>query len=127
MRSFYANQNTRTPLVAAFIQTVAFVLLSLILSPIIGLAGIPLSAALTFTTQAIVLLVIMNRRYPGILHVGNTALRALASAAIAGIVTTVVIKILPLPILVKTFAGILAGGLASLPFIWREVSMLFNM
>ena len=52
VRSFYANQNTRTPLVAAAIQAVSFVLLSLILSPIIGLAGIPLSAALTFTTRS---------------------------------------------------------------------------
>jgi len=127
VRSFYANQNTRTPLVAAFIQTVAFVLLSLILSPIIGLAGIPLSAALTFTTQAIVLLAIMNRRYPGILYVGNTALRALASAILAGVVTTVIFNTLPYPILVKTFDGILAGGMVSLPFIWREVRMLFNM
>jgi putative peptidoglycan lipid II flippase len=127
VRSFYANQDTRTPLVAAFIQTAAFVLLSLILSPIIGLAGIPLSAALTFTTQAIVLLAIMNRRYPGILHVGNTALRAIASAVIAGVVTAFLFTYLPLPILAKTFAGLLAGGLASLPLIWREVRMLLNM
>src|SRR6266545_4502970 len=47
VRSFYANQNTRIPLVAAFIQATVFVVLSLILSSMIGLAGIPLSAALT--------------------------------------------------------------------------------
>lgn len=127
VRSFYANQNTRTPLIAAFIQTIAFVLLSLVLSPIIGLAGIPLSAALTFTTQAIVLLAIMNRRYTGILHIGNTAMRAIGSAAIAGIVTLVVFKFAPLPSVAKTFAGILAGGLACLPLIWREVRLLFNL
>src|SRR5512138_53477 len=67
VRSFYANQNTRTPLVAAFIQAVAFVVLAAILSPVIGLAAIPLSAAVTFTTQAVVLLLILDRRYPGIL------------------------------------------------------------
>ncbi len=111
VRSFYANQNTRTPLVAAFIQAVAFVVLSLILSRIIGLAGIPLSAALTFTTQAIVLLIIMNRRFPGILQVGNTALRAVGSAVIAGIVTLVVITVLPLSTLPKTLGGLLVGGL----------------
>ena len=127
VRSFYANQNTRTPLIAAFIQAVAFVLFSLILSRIIGLAGIPLSAALTFTTEAIVLLTIMNRRYPGILQVGNTALRAIASAVIAGIFTLVVFKFIPLPIVAKTFAGLLIGGLASIPLIWREVRQLFNM
>ena len=127
VRSFYANQNTRTPLIAAFIQTIAFVILSLILTQIIGLAGIPLSAALTFTTQAIVLLTIMNRRYPGLLRVGNTALRGLASAFIAGIVAIVIIKILPFSILLKTLAGLIIGGLAAIPIIWREVRILFNL
>ncbi len=42
VRSFYANQNTRTPLVAAFLQAVAFFLLSLLLRPLVGLEGIPL-------------------------------------------------------------------------------------
>jgi len=63
VRSFYANQNTRTPLVAAFAQAVAFVLLALLLRPVIGLAGIPLAAALTFTTQAVVLLSLLNAAF----------------------------------------------------------------
>jgi putative peptidoglycan lipid II flippase len=127
VRSFYANQNTRTPLVAAFIQAIAFVLFSVIFSRIIGLAGIPLSAALTFTTQAIVLLAILNRRFPGIIHVGNTVIRAFASAIVAGVVTLVVFNYLPLPGVAKTFAGLLMGGAASIPLIGREVRMLFNM
>jgi putative peptidoglycan lipid II flippase len=127
VRSFYANQNTRTPLVAAFIQTIAFVVLSLILSKIIGLAGIPLSAALTFTIQAIVLLTIMSRRFPGVLQIGNTALRAFASAVIAGIVTLVIIKFLPLSSVLKTLAALLIGGLSAIPLIWREVRLLFNL
>jgi len=72
VRSFYANQNTRTPLIAASIQVVAFVILSSILTPIIGLAGIPLSAALTYTTQALILLTILNRRFSGLLSIGST-------------------------------------------------------
>jgi putative peptidoglycan lipid II flippase len=127
VRSFYANQNTRTPLIAAFIQAVSFVILSLILSPIIGLAGIPLSAALTFTTQAIVLLTIMNRKFPGVLHVGNTALRGFASALIAALVAIVFINFLPLSTVLKTLIGLIAGGLAAIPLIWREVSILFNL
>ena len=84
VRSFYANQNTRTPLVAAFLQAFFFVVLSLLLTPVIGLAGIPLSAALTFTTQAFVLLTLLNRRFPGLLRMGSTAWRALLSGAAAG-------------------------------------------
>jgi putative peptidoglycan lipid II flippase len=127
VRSFYANQNTRTPLVAAFIQTIAFIILSLIFSRIMGLAGIPLAAALTFSLQAIVLLTLMSRRFPGILQVGSSALRASASAVIAGIVTLAVIKFLPVSIVLKTLAGLIIGGLAAIPLIWREVRLLFNL
>ncbi|MCJ7434759.1 MAG: murein biosynthesis integral membrane protein MurJ [Anaerolineales bacterium] len=127
VRSFYANQNTRIPLVAAFAQAIAFVVLSLTLLPIIGLAGIPLSAALTFTTQAIVLLVILNRRFPGLLQMGDTAMRALLAAATAGLVSWTVLTFLPFSAILRPFASLLAGGLICLPFIWREIRLLFNL
>ena len=127
VRSFYANQNTRTPLVAAFLQAVAFVFLSIILSPIIGLAGIPLAAAITFTVQAIVLLTLLNRRFPGVLQLRDTGLRAIAAALAAGFVLSSVAAILPGPNLLKALAGLVAGGLAALPFIWREIRLLFSL
>jgi putative peptidoglycan lipid II flippase len=127
VRSFYANQDTRTPLVAAFIQAVAFVVLSLILSPIIGLAGIPLAAALTFTTQAIVLLNIMNHRYPGLLQVGTTVPRSFLAALTASIVILAVIKFLPLSTVPTTLIALVVGGLAILPIIWKEARLLFNL
>jgi putative peptidoglycan lipid II flippase len=127
VRSFYANQNTRTPLVAAFIQVTAFVVLSLILSPMIGLAGIPLSAALTFTTQAIVLLSILNRRYPGILQLGNTAPWSLVAALIAGGVALAVMNLLPLATLPTALAALATGVLAAIPFIWSEIKLLLKL
>ncbi len=127
VRSFYANQNTRTPLVAAFVQAVAFVVLSLVLSPIVGLAGIPLAAALTFTIQAIVLLALLNRRFPGLLQVQWTGLRAIGSAALAGAVASGAVLLLPGPALLKVFVGLMAGGLAAMPLIWREIRLLFNL
>jgi putative peptidoglycan lipid II flippase len=127
VRSFYANQNTRTPLVAAFIQTVTFVLLSLILSLMIGLAGIPLAAALTFTTQAIVLLIILNRRFPGLLQVSTTLPRALIAALMASLVTWAVIAFLPLSTLSTALIALVLGGLAATPIIWKDVRLLFNL
>jgi putative peptidoglycan lipid II flippase len=127
VRSFYANQNTRTPLVAAFIQAVAFVALSLILSPIIGLAGIPLAAALTFTIQAIVLLLLLNRRFPGLLQVQWTGLRAVGAALVAGLVATGMVLWLPGPSLLKVLIGLITGALAAMPIIWRELRLLFNL
>ncbi len=127
VRSFYANQNTRTPLVAAFLQAFFFVILSLLLTPVIGLAGIPLSAALTFTTQALVLLTLLNRRFPGLLHMGSTVWRALLSGIAAGGVALGLLVLLPFPPFLAALAGLAAGGLAALPFIWPEARLLFRL
>ncbi|MEW6092772.1 MAG: lipid II flippase MurJ, partial [Chloroflexota bacterium] len=85
VRSFYANQNTRTPLAAAFAQVVAFVLLAWLLSRWIGLPGIPLAAAITFTTQAVVLLSLLNRKFPGLLDLRGTLPRAVVAALLGGL------------------------------------------
>lgn len=127
VRSFYANQNTRTPLVAAFLQAVAFVLLSIVLSPIVGLAGIPLAAAITFTIQAIGLLVILNRRFPGLLQMHGTAWRAVLSALAAGVVLSAILAFLPVSNVPKALLGLAVAGLAAIPLIWREVRLLFNL
>lgn len=127
VRSFYAYQNTRVPLVAAFIQAVSFVLLSLVLRPLIGLAGIPLAAALTFTTQAVVLLFLLNRRFPGLLGVGNTALRAFLAAILAGLVGYLLMRYLPFSQLVSSLVALPVGAAAALPVIWPEVRALLHL
>jgi len=127
VRSFYANQNTRTPLVAAFAQAVAFILLSFPLRSILGLPGIPLAAALTFTTQAIVLLALLNRKFPGLLDISSTSLRAGAAALLAGLMAVTITHFVPLPKLLSTVLALIMGGLITLPLIWHEVRMLFRL
>lgn len=127
VRAYYANLDTRTPLVAAFAQALAFVVLSLVLSPIIGLAGIPLAAALTFTTQSIVLLSLLNRRFPGLLDLGSTTTRAVGAAALVGVVAFLLLRYLPISAVPAAAAAIAAGAAISLPFILREVRMLFSL
>jgi putative peptidoglycan lipid II flippase len=127
VRSFYANQNTRTPLIAALIQVVAFIILSSILSPIIGLAGIPLSAALTFTTQALILLIILNRQFPGLLKIGSTFPRALIAAVTAGTITLTLMNFLPLSTVPRTILALFVGALIVIPFIWSEIKLLLKL
>ena len=127
VRSFYANQNTRTPLVASALQAVAFVVLAMILSRIIGLAGIPLAAALTFTTQAIILLTILNRRFPGLLQMDKTVVRAIAAASVAGIATASLMHFLPLSSILATLSGLTVGGLIALAIVWPEIRLLFKL
>ena len=127
VRSFYANQSTRIPLVAAFLQAVAFVLVSLLLRPLIGLAGIPLAAALTFTTQAVALLVLLNRRFPGLLQVGNTALRAIGAAILAGVVVFLIVHFLPTSALIASLLALPVGAIVAIPLIWPEIRLLLHL
>ena len=127
VRSFYANQNTRTPLIAAFFQLVVFVILSLALTPVIGLAGIALAAAITFTSQAIVLLTLLNRRFPGLLNVGTTAPRAVASALVSAIAAGVIMQRLPLSPVLATLVALMTGSLVAIPWIWTEIKLFLKL
>jgi putative peptidoglycan lipid II flippase len=127
VRSFYANLNTRTPLVAAALQASSFVVLSVIFAPRIGLAGIPLAAAITFTAQAVVLLSLLNRKFPGLLEMRDTALRALAGAITAGLAVTTFLHYVAPAGLLMTLVSLVIGGLIALPFIWREIRMLMHL
>jgi putative peptidoglycan lipid II flippase len=127
VRGFYANLNTRTPLIAASIQAVSFIVLAFVLSRLFGLAGIPLAAALTFTTQAIVLLCLLGSRFPGLLRVRATAFRAILGASGAAIVATTLLHILPEMGAASALIALLAGALTALPFIWRDARLLMNL
>ncbi|HET6846429.1 MAG TPA: lipid II flippase MurJ [Anaerolineales bacterium] len=127
VRSHYANLDTRTPLIAAFFQVTAFVLLSILLPRWIGLPGIPLAAAITFTTQALILLALMNRRYPGLLDVASTAWRAVLAAAAAGAAGFAALRYLPLGGAAVAMVALLAGAAVAVPIVWRELRMLMRL
>ncbi|MCS7011488.1 MAG: murein biosynthesis integral membrane protein MurJ [Anaerolineales bacterium] len=127
VRSFYANQNTRTPLAAAAIQAVSFVGLAWLLSRLLGLPGIPLAAALTFTGQALVLHALLNRKFPGLLDIRGTWLRALLAALAGGGMVWLMIRFLPLAPLFSALIGLMAGLAVTLPLIWKEIRLLLNL
>jgi len=127
VRSFYAQQNARTPLLAAFLQLIAYLLLAVSLSRIVGHAGLALADTISFTGQALLLLFILNRSYPGVLAVGGTLSRALLGGLVGGGLTFVLLLFLPLPLIPVTLAALGAGGLAVLPFIWTEVKLLVRL
>ncbi len=127
VRSFYANQNTRTPLIAAFAQVLTFVLLSVALSSRIGLAGIPLAASLTFTAQAVILLVLLDRRFPGLLRLGTTPWRTAAAGILGALVMAGALVFLPFSPVLNSLIGMAIGTGAAAPLIWPEVRLLFNL
>ncbi len=102
VRSFYAKQNARTPLLAAFLQAVTYILLAMMLSRLVGHTGLALADTLSFTGQALLLLFLLNRLHPGILRVGDTLLRGGIAAAASGALAYALMRFLPLPALPGT-------------------------
>lgn len=82
VRTHYAKLDTRTPLIAAAVQAISFMALSYLLSMLLGPAGIPLAAALTFTAQALVLLLRLRRQHAGMLMLNGSVWHGLLAGAL---------------------------------------------
>ncbi|MEA4906124.1 MAG: murein biosynthesis integral membrane protein MurJ [Anaerolineaceae bacterium] len=127
-RSFYAQQNAILPLIAAVINVVIYISLGSVLYRVLGAPGISLTDSIAFTSQAVLLLYLLNRRFDEKIRVSATLLRSLAAALLAaGVVAGVVwLSAGRYPLV----AGILAmglGALAALPLVWREVRILVRL
>ncbi|MGD2026769.1 MAG: murein biosynthesis integral membrane protein MurJ [Anaerolineales bacterium] len=132
-RSFYAQQDARTPLLAAFLNAVGYIGIVFLLSNWLGFAGVALANILAFTLEALLLLWWLNRRYPGVTRVANTLVRAGLSSLP---VTAVVFWLVEGPVLSSRSELVQAGGAAGLmlvglllvlPFIWRELKILIRL
>jgi putative peptidoglycan lipid II flippase len=125
-RSFYAMQDARTPLFAAALNALAYILFAIPLSRQLGHSGIALANSLAFSGEALLLLYLLNRKLPGILRVENTLLKVVGVSA-AGMALVYGLMRLPLPTLPVTLAALVVGGFAVLPFIWSEVKLLIKL
>jgi len=90
-RAFYARQDTRTPVLAAILAVVINISIGVALVGRVGLPALGLAIAAGAWAEAILLLVVLRRREPGldvrgILSVGARAIIAAAAAAIVALV-----------------------------------------
>ncbi len=127
VRSFYAQQNARTPLIAAFLQAIAYILLAYLLPRWVGHSGLALADTFSFTGQALLLLFLLNRAHPGILALGGTLMRASLGALIGGGLAYSMLQLVPLSLIPLSLGALAAGGLVALPFIWTEVKLLVRL
>jgi putative peptidoglycan lipid II flippase len=138
VRAFYAQQDARTPLWAALGMLALFVITAALLAPQLGAPGIALGNTLAFTLQAGVLLVLLNRRYPGLLSVGGPLLRASGGVVVGGLAAFVITSGVLLPAsalpgpallghLILAGAALVLGGGLALPFIWPEMKLLLKL
>jgi putative peptidoglycan lipid II flippase len=129
VRSFYARQDAITPMITAAINFVVYVVLGIILFQRLGAPGISLADSLAFTSQAILLLALLNRHLIRRLSPGPAFLHALTAAALGGGAVYGILQ-LPLsisqPIVMALVALAVGGVLAVLP-IWKEIRLLLRL
>jgi putative peptidoglycan lipid II flippase len=129
VRSFYARQDAITPMITAGINFVVFTVLGVLMYRDLGAPGISLADSLAFTSQAVLLLALLNRRLVLRLSPGPSLLRALAAAVIGGGVVYA-FSLAPLSSvqpLIMAMAGLAAGALAALLPIWKDVRLLLRL
>jgi putative peptidoglycan lipid II flippase len=91
-RAFYANQDTRTPVLAAILAVVVNTTLATILVGPLGLPGVALAIAIAAWLEAATLLALLRRRIGrlGIAQVAWVAVRTVLATAIAAAAASVV-------------------------------------
>jgi putative peptidoglycan lipid II flippase len=124
-RAFYARQDARTPLITSSITLIVFIILGVLLFRPLGTPGIALANSLAFSTEAVILLVLLNRHYEGVLEVRSSLLRIGLATLAGALAATLVLALAPISssILVQLVAGSVALGagiLVILPWIWRQ-------
>ncbi|MHB0924535.1 MAG: murein biosynthesis integral membrane protein MurJ [Bellilinea sp.] len=127
-RSFYARQNALTPLLASGVTLVLYIALGTQLYRLLGAPGISLSDTIAFTTEAALLLILLNRKLVKSIKAGGSLLRAFLAAALSGAVVWLLMGVLGgVHPLMQSGVAMAAGTVAALPFIWPELRLLLRL
>ncbi len=129
VRAFYSRQNAIPPLVTAGINLLVYILLGNLFYRSLGAPGIGLADALAFTSQALLLFVLLNRRLVSKVSSGGSLGRALAAGALAGLAAWLVMLITGsvLAELIAALAGMAVGLVVAVPIVWRELRVLVRL
>lgn len=129
VRSFYARQDAITPMITAGINFVVFLVLGVVLFRILGAPGISLADSLAFTSQAVLLLVLLNRKLIKRLSPGPSLFRGLVAAVIGGGAVLLVLSLPQAanqPLIIGVISLAVGGAVALLPIL-REIRLLLRL
>jgi putative peptidoglycan lipid II flippase len=132
-RSFYSQQDAKTPLIAAAINAVGYILIAYLFTRWFGFAGIASANVLAFTLEALLLMYLLNRRFPGIIKSGDTLLKAFLPSAVSASAVYLVLQIDTIQQLVvlqqaAISAALMLLGLGiSTPFVWKDIQQLLRL
>ncbi|MBI9043265.1 MAG: murein biosynthesis integral membrane protein MurJ [Anaerolineaceae bacterium] len=126
-RSFYAQQNARTPLFAAALNAILYFILAKFLSNNMGSQGIALANSIAFTTEALLLLFLLRKIFPEILRIDKTILRIIFSTSISAVGLFLLIRFSPIHPLITSLVGMCLGFALVIPFILPEIKALISL
>jgi putative peptidoglycan lipid II flippase len=129
VRSFYSRQEAIPPLITAGINLGVYILIGSLLYQSLGAPGIGLADAVAFTSQALLLLFLLNRRLTSRVTPGGSLARAIAAGLAAGIAAWLIIAISGerLAGLLGSLAGMALGAAVAVPIVWRELRVLARL
>ncbi len=129
VRAFYSRQDAIPPLVTAGINLLVYILLGNLFYRPLGAPGIGLADALAFTSQALLLFVLLNRKLVSKVTPGGSFGRALAAGILAGLSAWLVMLVSGsvLAELFAALAGMAVGAVVAVPIVWRELRVLARL
>ncbi|KAF0110484.1 MAG: hypothetical protein FD147_1630 [Chloroflexi bacterium] len=128
-RSFYARQNAIIPLITAGVNVVLYAMTGALLYKPLGAAGIALTDSVVFTLEAVLLLLLLNRKVIHKIKLESTLVRSILAAFTASLVTwggTLLLDSEVHPILTSTIPMAL-GFFSALPWIRQELRLLLKL
>jgi putative peptidoglycan lipid II flippase len=129
VRSFYARQNARVPMMVSGLGLLFYISLAVALISPLGAGGIALANSLSYSIQGVLLFVLLNRKLPQKFNLGSTFLRSLLSGIGAGLAVWLMLSVLPIPLspLILSIVSMGVGGLIGAIPIWPEIRSLVNL
>lgn len=111
-RSFYAMQDTATPVKISLIAVVMNIVGGLTLGPRMGVEGLALSFSIASTAQMLLLLIMLRVRLGPLddARILNSTLKIIVASAVMAVIVWIMLRFFALGINNRTFVGILMQG-----------------
>lgn len=133
-RSFYAQQDAKTPFFAAALTSIAYIILATTLSRQVGFWGIALANIIVFTLEAVLLLAVLHIRFGRFFNPTPTLLRTMLGVSLGSLATILIIQFgigatseYGLREAMVALGAMVAGGAITLPFILPEISAALRL
>ncbi len=128
VRSFYARQNAIVPLFGGAFLFSVYVAVGSQMYRWIGAPGISLTDSIAFTAQAVLLLLLLNRRLVRAISLGGSLLRGFLAAGLGGGLVWLGMTLLGgFHPLIQSGVSMAVGGLAVIPVILPELRLLLKL